>query len=490
MKYDANKNYRYFEPIMNRAYDAYYGEDVVKSKRETYLKMLPGMKMAGDGKELYNLYLDNAVFYPATGRTLDAYSGMLFRKKPILGGGENAVKLTEPFTYDGLDIIQIAGEIARDLMLNSRCAVLVDYPTVDTAGMSMAEIESYKIKPYAIFYPQKSILDWKETARNGLIELSQVVLFEQIPEEKYQVKNAVINDGFIEGRRVLSLESGENGDYYANRLYVKTQKNGRDFEWMMVSESIPVMNGRTLSYIPITQASISGKWDLDYPMVNDLVLLNMADYRNEALYRDCLLFLGRPTPCVSGLIMEEGQEGVSIGSSTVLQFRDGGSWGILAGDSAGSGMLREEAERLKKQMAVIGARSLMADSSVQEAAETASIRRAGESGILSLVARAINRCLTVTVKIMAEWAGYEPNDFFYRLNTDYVSSKADVQTVQAVFGQYVAGEIPLSVFYYTLEKAELLPEDMTEEKFREEKEAEKTDRGIAIQPIEPVQELI
>lgn len=476
-KMKEHPQYIFFKDIMQRAYDCYYGEDVIKSKEQTYLPMLSGMKGAADGTKLYDVYLTYATFFPATGRTTDAYTGMIFKRKPITGGDE---ALLEYVSYDGRDADQVASECCIDTILNHRCAVLVDFPAVETEGMTRAEVESMSIRPYLIFYPQHKIMNWKETQKNGLAELESVTLYEIIDAENLvlppEVK--VKDDGTIEGRRVLRLERAENGtDFYVNELYAEIEKNNTK-EYVLISRRVPLMNGSPLAYIPITPCSITGKWDIDYPMINDLTLLNLADYRNDALYRNALIFVGRPTPCVSGLITSpDAKNDISMGSSTVLQFNQGGSSWLLGGDAAAVAAVREESERLKKQMASIGARSLMADSSVQEAAETASIRRAGESGILSLIARAINRCMTVSFKIMAEWAGLNPEDYFYRLSTDYASTKADMQQLQTIFTMYLQGEIPLSVFYNVLDKAEVLPDDMTEEKFSDEMEAVKAEKA-------------
>lgn len=469
--------YVFFKDIMQRAYDCYYGEDVIKSGTTKYLPMLTGMKCSGDGMTLYDTYKTYATFFPATGRTTDAYTGMIFKRKPITGGDE---KLLEYVSYDGRDADQVASDCCIDVILNHRCAVLVDYPSVETEGMTQAEVERMNIRPYMIFYPQHKIITWKETQKNGLAELESVTLYEIVNTENIVIPPDVTvrDDGTIEGRRVLRLERAENGtDFYVNELYAVIEKNNTK-EYILISRRIPLMNGSPLAYIPITPCSTAGKWDIDYPMINDLVLLNLADYRNDALYRNALIFVGRPTICMSGYIPDDiTDKAVAIGSSSVMQFSQGGSSWLLGGDASAVAAVREESERLKKQMAAIGARSLMADSSVQEAAETASIRRAGETGILSLIARAINRTMTVSFKIMAEWAGLNPDDYFYRLSTDYASTKADMQQLQTIFTMYLQGEIPLSVFYNVLDKAEVLPDDMTEEKFSEEMEAVKAEKA-------------
>jgi len=151
MSLDNNSEYNKYMPIMQRALDAYDGEDAIKAKREMYLPRLLGMNI-GENMKKYEIYLSNAIYYPATGRTIDAYTGMLFRKKPVLHETKNYD--ISKITYDGQHIDQIAYSCAKNIMLNTRCAILVDYPDVDTEGMSKADVERSELKPYFIFYDQ------------------------------------------------------------------------------------------------------------------------------------------------------------------------------------------------------------------------------------------------------------------------------------------------------------------------------------------------
>ena len=72
---DVSKNhvdYDKYKNVWERCNDAVSGQDAIKSKKQKYLPMLPGMQLASDGGKLYDIYLENALWYPGTGRTMSA----------------------------------------------------------------------------------------------------------------------------------------------------------------------------------------------------------------------------------------------------------------------------------------------------------------------------------------------------------------------------------------------------------------------------------
>jgi hypothetical protein len=480
----VNPQYNRFCKIMIRANDCNDGEDKIKEKGETYLPMLEGMRRSKKPANLYNVYLTNAIFYPATGRTVKAYLGIMFKKSPVLVASETMQEYSKQITFGGQDIEKLAIQCAKDVILNTRCALFVDYPAFSTEGMTQAQAENLGLRPYIIFYPQTTIIDWVEAQSWGHKELRKVVLQETHRAEQFidLPKGTLIDSGFVTTRRELALERSENGDIYFNRLYVKTENARKDTEWVMTSESAPMMNGKTLNFIPIVPCSITGEWDLDYPVINDVVTLNLADYRNEALYRDCLLFLGRPTPCVAGLMIDDEEKEIAFGSGVALRFTEGGNWGVLGGSAESASALKNESAEMKRNLAVIGSRALASDPNGVEAAQTAEIHRAGENGILSQISGAVSEAITQAMRIVAMWAG-QSDDLSYTLSTDYVHTKMDTLTLQAVFAQYLAGEIPLSVFYNALNKSDLLPANMTIETFEQEQAENKANRGTSMQDI-------
>ena len=449
--------YRNHSPSWERCQDAVDGSDAIKGKTTKYLPKLPAMDAVSGGDTLYNLYLDNALWYPGTGRTFDAYLGTMFRKPSTKEVPPGMDAVDEVFTAQGQTIDGFALELAGDVIKGYRPGILVDYPDIESGGISVADLEAIGGRPYASLYPAINILNWESTLRSGVLVTTLVTLEERVvmgkAAGKYGVKDIVTEDGYAIFRRVLSLDA-----FYTQELYIKTETSRKDEEYTLVSTKTPLMNGAPMNFIPFIPVTQMGLiWALSSPLINDIAVLNISDYRNEALYRDALLFNGRPTPCVSGLIMDSpNQKSVTLGSSSILQFETDGKWGTLGGGADAVG-LKDAGNDLKQKMALVGSRALAEDPRGVEAAETASIHRQGEDGILSSIAHAVSAGMTRAMQIMQDWMPNSDGDVSYSVNTDFLPGDVDPARMTAMWTMLQAGDISFETFYAYLERGEVYP---------------------------------
>lgn len=449
--------YRKYKEAWERCRDAVDGADAIKSKSTKYLPKLPAMDSVSGGDTLYNLYLDNALWYPGAGRTYDAYLGTMFRKPSTKEIPPGMAGVDEVFTAQGQTIDGFALGLAGDVIKGYRPGILVDYPDIKSDGLSVADLEAIGGRPYASLYPAINILNWGSTLRAGQLVTTHITLEERMVTEmatsKHDVKDIVNEDGYAIFRRVLSLDA-----VYTQSLYIKTEASGKDEEYKLVSTKTPLMNGAPMNFIPflpVTQAGLT--WVLSYPIINDIAVLNIADYRNEALYRDALLFNGRPTPCVSGLIKDSpNQNSITLGSSSILQFETDGKWGTLGGGADAAG-LKDSGNDLKQKMALVGARVLAEDPRGVEAAETASIHRQGEDGILSSIARGVSAGMTRALQIMQDWMPNSQGPVRYSVNTDFLPGNVDPARMTAMWTMLQSGAISFETFYAYLERGEVYP---------------------------------
>lgn len=454
--------YDKYKPVWERCHDSVDGQDAIKGKTTTYLPKLPGMDLSGDGDKLYQLYLDNALWYPGTGRTFDAYIGTAFRKEPITVIPAQMAQAEDVFTADGQTINGFAADVFGEVVMGYRAGILVDRPQVNTDGLTLEEAETIGARPYASLYPADKIVNWGKEVKGGNVITSLVVLEESIPEVKGKGydKDAYISNGYATLRRELTLDNG----LYVQRLYILTRDEHNEQEYRLVATYEPVMDGQRMAEIPFIPVTPKGLiWDLKYPLINDIATLNLADYRNEALYRDALLFNGRPTPCVSGLITDSpDQKAITLGSSSILRFDVDGKWGTLGGGADASGLL-ESGRELKQRMALVGSRALSEDPRGVEAAETASLHRQGEDGVLSSVANGVSAGMTRALEIMRDWWP-TTGEVSYTISTDFIPADVDPARMTAVWQMYVAGNMSFDAYYAYLERGEVYPTGWTKEK--------------------------
>lgn len=468
--------YTKYAPVFTRCDDAIEGQDAIKSKTTTYLPMLPGMFETQYGKQLYDIYIQNALWDPFSGRSYRAYLGMITRKPASknLAGVEFA---DVDFTSDGLSVDQVARELSGIVIKNFGGGILIDQPAISTEGQSVATVEAMDIRPYGILYSNKQVINYSYKSKGGLSILTEIILEDYVPIHGLPVdpESAMVVSDKATIRRHLYLDVD---GLYTVQTYYKTKNVNADSDWMEIpgTKAEPIIRGRRLDYIPFVPCSEAGKKVcFDYPLINDVVNINLADYRNEALYRDALLFNGRPTPCVSGLILAEGQKKVSLGSSTILQFESGGQWGMLGG-GADVSALKDSAAELKRRGAAIGSRALGSDPNGVESAETAAIHRAGEMGILSNVSSAVSESITAALVIIGEWVGLSPeqtSELSYSLSTDYLPYNIDAQLLNTIWQMYVRGDVSYSTFYHNLTRGEITIDGWTED---DEKESMMADR--------------
>ena len=410
---DKYEEYEKYAPIWERVSDFCDGEDSVKSKREEYLPKLPSQMEAlpartanGRHQTLYDLFLEKATVWPGASKTLRAYTGILNNRDPEV---EVPPGWDDIFSMAGEDIYTVATWCGKELIKSGLLGLLIDYP----AG---------GVRPYAVKIRAKDIINYQYAILKGkrsLVYLALVMQWYKGEPGKIVTYKIVEQDG---APACLAEE------------WEKTENSKGEKEWVLVRGLFVVANDAPIDYIPFVPMSEYGTIiEPDYPLILDVVNLNKAHYQNDAEYRNALTFAGRPTPCVAGLIHDDDDNPViQLGTSTVLQFEPGGSWGMLGlDDASGINAIRQAGEDLKKDMALAGSRALMADPAGVEAAETARIHKEGEHGQLSTVAKVVSDGMTKALMIMANWAGIA-GDFKYRINPDFSFMQVDPSTLTSL----------------------------------------------------------
>ena len=104
-----------------RCRDAYDGVDAVKGKGQKYLPAW------GSDEQRYIEFLCRAHFYPAMARSVEAHTGMIFRKLPTLSNVPEAMKsdLTD-IDLRGNTLIGASVDTVRELLITGRQVIALD----------------------------------------------------------------------------------------------------------------------------------------------------------------------------------------------------------------------------------------------------------------------------------------------------------------------------------------------------------------------------
>ena len=433
-----------------RMRDTVAGTDAVKAAGTRYL---PALKE--QSTDDYEAYKTRAKFFNAVWKTVQAMTGMLFRRPPVVETAESIKPLLEDVTMSGKSFVTFAQQIAMESLTVGRVGILVDYPTQSTEGMTAAEAAKLNLRPVMQRYTAENIINWKTAWIGNKTVLTLVVLTE----------DAALEGGEFEHKtekryRVLDLSAGT----YRVRVF-HVNDNGDDEQ--IGGDIYPLMNGKMLDFIPFYFLGVDDTTpDIDIPPLLDLADLNLDHYRLTADHKHGLHFTGLPTGVITGYRPENENEKLYVGAAHFIVLPDPGAKAyFLEYTGQGLSAIVEELERTEQQMAVLGARLLTAEKKATETAQTAQIHRAGESSILSSIASTISRALTDALALFSKWAGSD-TECKVEINQEFLPPGITPQELTALVSAWQTGAISMQVLFDSLQKAELIASDLTLEEMQ------------------------
>lgn len=441
MKIDAlHPQYTKYQSDWKRCRDAAEGQSAIHGAGEKYLP-----RLNGQSTEDYKAYRDRALFFGATGRTIEGLSGMVFRKPVDIDAQGIADDILDDIDMLDNDVESFAKELVHEILTPGRAGLLVDYPMVDTSVLSIAEARRLNSRPFIKMYQAESIINWHSTRKNNRKVLSHVYLSETVtePVNEYEFES-------IEQVRVLVLID----DVYNQVIFRKNDKK----EWIEHDRVVPLMNGRPMDYIPFIFVGAMGTQSaVSKPPLMDLVNVNLSHYKTTADLEHGAHFTGLPTAVITGFHNEENQE-FKIGSSSAWVFSNPETTAFyLEFEGKGLETLQELLKSKESMMAALGAQMLTPDSRRNEAAETAALRHGGEHATLGSISISVTDALNKALAIMADWLGVTPS--VVQLNRDFMPVKIDPQMMQQLFMALQGGRISHRTYFQNLKEGEVIASD-------------------------------
>ncbi len=430
--------------------DAAAGQRAVHDAKERYLKKLSGQDTAE-----YEAYRDRAGFYGATGRTIQALDGLLFRKDPMatIPAGMDAVAANIDGQGSSLD--EFAAQVAHEIVTVGRRGLLVDFPQVEETDnpRTVAEVEALGLHPFIASYDAESILDYRTAMRGASRVLTMVKLYETVTRES-------ADDEFeadeIEQVRVLDLAGG----VYRVRLYQPSESN----DWVEVAEAFPKRAGQSLTEIPFVFVNANGnRPEAQKPPLLDLANVNLSHYRNAADHEHGLHFVALPTPVITGHQDDDDSE-YNIGAAAAWVLREAEAKAFyLEFTGAGLSEISGTMEKKEGRMAALGARMLAPEKRAAEAAETLTIRSAGENASLVSIANSVSGGMTLALKLVAKWMGAPAESIAYEMNQDYNPAGLGAQELTALLAAWQSGAMSWPTLFARLQDGEVIDADKAPE---------------------------
>ena len=439
------------------------GQRAVKGKKAAYLPIPNPTDNSPENAARYAQYLDRAVFYGATGRTLQGLVGAAFRKAPQFNVPTGLEYMGKDADGSGVSIYQQSQSCLAGVLQFGRMFLFADYPQRGEGEQtSRAQQAAGLIRASLVTAKAKNVINWRTVQVGGVHRIGLVVI-----EECY---TEISEDGFsVESKtqyRVLKLEGG----FYKVEIWRAPDKGSFGI-W---SEYFPRDGaGRNWEYIPGTFVGAENNdTKIDRAPLADLAHLNIAHYRNSADYEDSAFMVGQPQPWVSGLT-EQWRDWLCekkfyVGSRSMLPVPTDGAFGFAQVEP--NTMVKEAMDQKERQMVALGARLIQPGSAVKTATEVQSDNEA-EHSVLSLAAENVSEAYTMALQWAARFENVD-DDVEYSLNQEFVEARLDAQLLTALITGWQAGRLPSSDLWTQLRKYGVIDADKTDEEIREELETE------------------
>lgn len=409
--------YRKNAPKWVKIRDVLAGEDQLKSKGIVYLPLENTEKDQTTFQKRYAVYLRKAILYNATARTLGGVVGQVFSKPPTMEFPDSVKYLQDDPAGAGISLEQQAKAVLRDVMSCGRHGLWVDYPDVPSA--SLADVATGEVRPVILNYAPEDIINWRTRVRNARTVLSLVVLREDYLEN---------DDGFTADvrsqYRVLRLTED---DTYT----VEVWREGKPSSTPKV---IKGRDGKPLTEIPFVFVGIGNNdANVDDAPIYDLVIINLAHYRNTADFEEAVFMVGQPTPVWIGVtdawVRDTWKGEVRLGSRGGIALPTGGSAQLLQVNS--NTMVGEALKQKEDQMIALGAR-LVQSADVTRTATEVKADKVSEVSILASAARNTSAAYAKAFEFCRLFAEI-PEEVTFELSTDFDLARMTSQELLALF---------------------------------------------------------
>lgn len=212
-------------------------------------------------KYRYNNYLQRAVFYNVTRRTVSALVGQIFSKYPTYDLNELAY-LEGDVDGAGQSLVQQAKDVTVQCLLKGGGGLLADMPVNE--GVTKASMANGGIRPIIKHYQRESIINWRVVKVGSLYKLGLLVL-----AENYVAEDDGYKQELGEQLLVLRLTDGLAESEIIQKI---------DGEW--VSQGVNPLRdskGSQLTEIPFYfYGAVNNDAEIDDSPMYDIASLNVA----------------------------------------------------------------------------------------------------------------------------------------------------------------------------------------------------------------------
>jgi len=439
------------------------GEEDIKAAREDYLPYPVSVadedKSSEAFKAAYDLYLSGAHFVEFTSEAVEDLVSSAFRRPMEIerrkkeGEGNTKAELPPELTY--MDLEDIAKEVVSLVGGYGRCFLLVDYPTVETTPSMKDDVKN---KAYISLFPPLDVINWTETKRSGVSELTRVVLRELDQVALAEDPENSIHTPYM--YRELFLEDG----VFKIRLY----REGKD-----VVTLTPKAAGKHFTEIPgVFIGTTSNTAKVDKSPVIGISNSNIKHYQTWADLMHVQVYTGHPQMVLTGLRpgwnkqADQEQLKLKLDAATLLTLEGEGSQAQLLELTSKDLMHYRTLELLERSMTEQGARiKAISNKAGVESAQALKLRSASSMSKLASIVRNAEEGLTKALKWIGEYMDVDAGEYAISINKEFFSPEPDGGLLTAISNAEAIGTAPRGTGLTYLKQIELADPKISNETY-------------------------
>lgn len=373
------------------------GTPAMRAAAKQYLPQEPK-----ESKEAYENRLNRTVLLNLYKRTITTVCGIAFIKPVVVSNVPPELEYLE-FNFDGVgrSITEFAYDMSVLTLHLGKCHALVDFPTVNSEGMSLGEFNEAGFRPYVTMIHPSRLIGWRSNQSLVGQELTQVR---------------------ITASKMIPSEANEWADKQVNYVYVihpnyaDVYRYDREIDQTYEKEDF---TENTLGKIPLV-TSYSNKEDflVATPPLEDLAYVNLCHYQSSSDQRN-ILHVAR-VPFLFGRGFQEGElENLEIGANRLVMSTNPEA-DIKHVEHTGQAISagRQDLKDLEAQMGMLGADLLISKSVSRQTATARRMDQTESLSTLQLTLRSVEQAVEEAYRLAGEWLGIDASGVSVSIGDD------------------------------------------------------------------------
>lgn len=374
------------------------GTEAMRDKGKEYLP-----QEAKESDVAYQNRLKRTFLFNLYWRTITSVVGLAYIKDIVISGiPDELAYLERDFDGTGRSVTQIAYDLTIDTIHYGLGHCLVDFPSVETNDLSLAEWRNAGYRPYVSVINPTNLIGWRESSEPGshFLENVRVIESKLVPTEKNEWEEKFV--------------------YYV-RIFYPDYTEVYQYDPENPSSGYVEIGGskNSLGYVPLlTSYANKEGFMVASPALYDLAQVNLCHYQSSSDQRN-ILHVAR-VPFIFAKGFEEGElDNGSIGGNTMvvtsnveadMKHVEHSGQAIEAG--------RKDILDLENQMAVLGADLLLGKGVSRQTATARKIDQTESMSVLQMALRSVEQLIENAFNIAGEWIGVDASEVSVSIGDD------------------------------------------------------------------------